>query len=75
MKEGKSYIKDTADFLDEFKDLAEIPDGAILVIADVVWLYPSIFHTEGLEVLPRQFDRLLHKKVPSKNIMKMTTLK
>ena len=31
MKEGKSYIKGTADFLDKLKDLDEIPDGAILV--------------------------------------------
>ena len=31
MKEGKSYIKGTADFLDKLKDLDELPDGAILV--------------------------------------------
>ena len=54
MKEGKSYIKDTADFLDKLKDLGEIRDGAILVTADVVGLYPSIPHTEGLEVLRKQ---------------------
>ena len=28
MKEGKSYIKDTADFLDKLKDLGETPEGA-----------------------------------------------
>ena len=54
MKEGKSYIKDTADFLDKLKDLGEIRDGAILVTADVVGLYSSIPHTEGLEVLRKQ---------------------
>ena len=26
MKEGKLYIKDTADFLDKFKDLREVPE-------------------------------------------------
>ena len=54
MKEGKSYIKDTADFLDKLKDLGEVPEGAILVTADVIGLYHSIPHTEGLEVLRKQ---------------------
>ena len=36
MKEGKSYIKDTADFLDKLKNLGEIPEGAIIETADVV---------------------------------------
>ena len=63
MKEGKSYIKDTADFLDKLKDLGETPEGAILVTAYVVGLYPSIPHTEDLEV--KQYDKFLHKKVPT----------
>ena len=71
MKEGKSYIKDRADFLDKLKDLGEIPEGAILVTADVVGLYPSIPHTEGLEVLRKQYDKDLHKKVPTEDIIKM----
>ena len=54
MKEGKSYIKDTADFLDKLKDLDGIPDGAILVTTDVVGLYASIPHTEGQEVPRKQ---------------------
>ena len=71
MKEGKSYIKDTPDFLDKLKDLGEIPEGAILVTADVVRLYPSIPHTEGLDVLCKQYDKFLHKKVPTEDIIKM----
>ena len=59
MKEGKSYIKDTADFLDKLKDLGQVPEGAILVTADVVGLYPSIPHTEGLEVLCKQHGKFL----------------
>ena len=54
MKEGKSYIKDTADFLHKVKDLDRIPDGAILVTTDVFGLYPSIPHTKGLEVPRKQ---------------------
>ena len=70
-KEAKSYIKDTADFLDKLKDLGEIPERAILVNADVVGLYPSIPHTEGREVLRKQYDKFLHKKVPTEDIIKM----
>ena len=67
MKEGKSYLKHTADFLDKLKDLGEIPEGAILVTADVAGLYPSIPHTEGLQVLLK----CLYKKVPTEDIIKM----
>ena len=71
VKERKLYIKDTPDFLDKLKDLGEIPEGAILVTADVVGLYPSIPHTEGLEVLCKQYDKFLHKTVPTEDIIKM----
>ena len=71
MKEGKSYIKDIANFLDKLKDLCEIPGGAILVAADVVGLYTSIPHSEGLEVLQKQYDKFLHKKVLTEDITKM----
>ena len=71
MNEGKSYIKDTADFLDKLKDLGEIPEGVILVTADVVGLYLSIPHTDGLEVLHKQYDKFLHKKLPTEDIIKM----
>ena len=71
MKEGKSFIKDTADFLDRLKYLGEIPKGVIIVTADVVGLYPSIPHTEGLEVLCKQYDKFLHKKLPTEDLIKM----
>ena len=71
MEEGKSYIKDTSDFLDKLKDLVDMPEGAILVAADVVGLYPSIPHTEGLEVLRKQYNKFLHKKIRTEDIIKM----
>ena len=71
MKEGKSYIKYTADFLEKLKDLGEVLEGAILVIAAVVGLYPSIPHTEGLEVLRKQYHKFLQKKTPTEDIIKM----
>ena len=71
MKEGKSYIKDAADFLDKLKDSGEIPEGAILVTADVVRLYNSKSHAKGLEVLRKQRDKLIHDKVETEYIIKM----
>ena len=50
VKQGNSYIKDAGDFLEKLRAIGEIPKGAILVTADVVGLYPSIPHDEGLKV-------------------------
>ena len=71
IKKGKPYIKDTADFLDKIKNLGEMPEGAILVTPDLVGLYPSILHNEGLQVLRKQYDKFLQKKVPTEDIIKM----
>ena len=51
MKGGRSYVKDTQDFLEKLKHLGKVPSNAILVTADVVGLYPSIPHEAGLEAL------------------------
>ena len=51
MQKGKSYIKDSGDFINKIKSLQNIPEGAILVTADVVGLYPSIPHEAGLKAL------------------------
>ena len=50
-KKVRSYIKDTNHFLKKIMDLDGLPDGAILCTVDVVGLYPSIPHEEGLEAL------------------------
>ena len=74
MKEGKSCIKDIADFLDKLKDLGEIPEGAVLVTADVVGLCPSIPHTERLEVLSNSMTSFCIRKYPQKISLKWRTL-
>ena len=38
MKSGKSYVKDTGDFLEKIKSLGRIPEEAFLFTADVVGL-------------------------------------
>ena len=51
MQESWSYIKDSGDFIKKLKNIDHIPQGAIIVTADVVGLYPSIPHDDGLEAL------------------------
>ena len=40
MQNRWSYIKDSGDFLKEIKNIGKIPEGALLVTADVFGLYP-----------------------------------
>ena len=71
MQSGKSYIKDTGDFLSKLKNFGRIPDNSILVTADVVGLYPSIPHDAGLEALHTRLEERGEKKVPSADLVKM----
>ena len=49
----------------------EVFKGAILVTADVVGLYPSIPHSEGLDILKKQYENYPNKKVSTEDIVKM----
>ena len=71
MRSGMSFIRDTNDFLSKLKILKKAPDNAILVTADVVGLYPSIPHDEGLEVLKKQLDNFYEKSIPIEDLVKM----
>ena len=71
MKQGESYIRDTGDFLAKLKAAGEVPKGAILVTADVVRLYSSIPHSEGLDILKKQYENYPNKKASTEDIGKM----
>ena len=62
MKQGESYTRDTGDFLAKLKAAGEVSKGAILVTADVVGLYASIQHSEGLDILKISIKIILIKK-------------
>ena len=49
IKAALSYIKETNDFLSKLKNLGKIPENAFVVTTDVVGLYLSIPHNEGLK--------------------------
>ena len=67
MKERKSHIKDTTDFLDKLNDLGQMSEVALLL------LYPSIPNAEYLKVLPKQYEKFLQKKVHTEDIVNWQT--
>ena len=71
MKSGKSYVKDTGDFIDKIKSLGKIPKDSFLVTADVVGLYPSIPHEAGLNALYEKLEQRSHKVVSSRDLVNM----
>ena len=58
-------------FCRNLKNFKKVPDNAILVTADLIALYPSISHNEGLEVLKKQLDNFYEKSIPTEDLVKM----
>ena len=56
VREVKSYIKNTNDFLKKLCSLPKLLDDIILCTVDVVGLYPIIPHDEGLSALRKRLD-------------------
>lgn len=55
MQRGKSYIKDSGDFINKIKKYQNVPDGVVLVTATVVSLYSSIPQKVWLKNSQRSF--------------------
>ena len=71
MQEGKSYLRDTDDFLCKIKSLGPLPKDAILVTADVAGLYPSIPHSDGLNALKYALNKRKKHDVPTAILIDM----
>ena len=71
MQECWSYIKDSGDFIKKLKNIDHIPQGAIMVTADVVGLYPSIPHGAGMETLRKALDNRENKKISTDDLTNM----
>ena len=69
-QEGWSYIKDTEDFLKKVKIIGKLRQDSILVIANVVGLYPSIPHNAGLKALKDALDCKQKKKISTDLLVK-----
>ena len=73
-KKFKSYIKDTNHFLQKIYNLGELPEDAILCTVDVVGLYPSIPHEEGLEALREALERREDKAISTDALTELAHL-
>ena len=71
MQSAKSYIKDSSDFLRKLNDLGKLPENAILVTTDVVGLYPSIPHADGLEALLAKLKEREDKSIATEDLLQM----
>ena len=70
MQSGRSYIKDSRDFLKKIKDLGSFPENVILVTAYVVGLYPNIPHEAGLQALEEALENRNHKQFSTDKLVK-----
>ena len=70
MQKGWSYMKDSGGFIKKINNLDSIPENVILV-TDVVGLYPSIPHEVGLTALREALDKRDEKTIPTEELLKM----
>ena len=71
MQNGKSYIRDSGHFLERIKNINTLTENAMLVMADVVGMYPSILHEAGLSALKKALENRSVKQIPTENLIKM----
>ena len=71
MQTGCPYIKASGDFLKKIKNLGSLPENSILVIADIVGLYPSILHEARLQALEEALENRHHKQISTDRLVKM----
>ena len=74
MQSAKSCIKDTIDFLGKLDELGKLPENAILVTTDIVGLYASIPHVDGLEALSAKLEEREDKSIPTEDLLQMLDL-
>ena len=71
MQQSETYLRDSSDFLEKIRALGPLPEEAILVTADVVALYPSIPHNEGLTAVREALDRRTDKSISTDFLVEM----
>ena len=71
MQSGWSYIPDYRDFIHKMKRLGKVPEGPFLIIADMVGLYPSIPHQEGILALKTKLEEQTSSKIFTYDLVKL----
>ena len=70
----RSYVKDTNHLLAKLAKLGSIPHGAFLYTADVVGIYPSIPHGEGLGAMREALDGRVNSTVATDTLFGLVSL-
>ena len=70
MQESWSYTKDSNNFIKKMKNLKDIPQGTLLVTADVIGLYPSIPHEAGLKAIKEALDKRENINIATNDLKK-----
>ena len=70
MQSGWSDIWDSGDFIDIMK-IGKVSGGFFLVSADVVGLYPTILHKEGILALKSRLVEQTSSKIPTNDLVKL----
>ena len=71
MQSGWSCIRDSGDFIDKMKRVGKALEGSFLVTADVVVLYQSILHREGILALKGKLKEQTSSKIPTNDLVKL----
>ena len=74
MGNGSSCIRDSGDFIDKMKWKEKIPEGSFLATADVVGLYTSIPHNEGIQALKQKLEEQPSTKIPTNDLVKLAEI-
>ena len=74
VSQSRSYVKDTNHFLSRLSKLGKIPEEALLCTVDVVGLYPSIPHGEGLEAIREALGRRGNPGVATDTLVGLASL-
>ena len=67
-------LEDTRDFLERIEKLRQVPENAILVTFDVVGLYPSIPHADGIEAMKYYLEKFKTSKVSTGSLCELANL-
>ena len=62
---------ETGDFIDKMKRIEKVPEGSFLVTADVVSLYLSIQHKEGILALKSKLEEQNSSKITTNDLVKL----
>ena len=69
MQNGASYIEVSNDFMNKVKNI-NISNDALLLTADIVGLYPSIYHELGLKTFRNVLENQIYKEIPTEALLK-----